>query len=158
MRAREFITERNQEKLDEFLPLIGALARGVGGTLARGAGTALGAAGGLAGGAAQGIGSAVGGVVKGIGNAIGGISQGIKSATGTSGSTGSSAASTTPAKKADPVNVPTGVTIEPAPVSPGDNPNELKFNMGGATFSLDTKDPKNAQAVQQLKQQMAGNK
>jgi hypothetical protein len=93
MRAAEFVPGKVQ-KIDEFLPVLGAiggaLGRGAltaGGALGRGIGSlggaALGAAGDIVGGAAQGIGSAVGGVAKGVGNAVGGISQGVQSATGT---------------------------------------------------------------------------
>ena len=173
MRAREFITDHKAEKLDEFLPLIaaagGALARGAvaGGTaLARGAATAGGAAlrgaANIGGKIAQGVGQAGTKIAQGAQQVGTKVAQGAQTAvkqmaTGTAGSSGSSTASTPPqsAAKPAPVSIPQGVSIEPAPAAPGDNPNEIKFNMGGATFTLDTKDPKNAQAVQQLKQQMA---
>jgi hypothetical protein len=191
MRAREFITDHKDQKLDEFLPVIaaagGALARGAAmgaGALARGASAAGGA---LARGAAniggkiiqgaeqlgakavQGAGQlgtkAVQGAqqignkaVQQVGNKIAQSAQSAvkQMATGSIGSSGSSTSSSPSptANKSAPVSIPQGVTIEPAPASATDKPNELKFNIGGATFSLDTSDPKNAQAVQQLKQQM----
>jgi len=184
MRAREFITDHKAEKLDEFLPLIaaagGALARGAvagGASLARGAATAGSAAirgaaniGGKIAQGAQQVGTKIAQGAQQVGTKIAQgaqqvgskVAQGAQTAakqmaTGTTGSSGSSTASTPPqtSAKPGPVSIPQGVSIEPAPAAPGDNPNEIKFNMGGATFTLDTKDPKNAQAVQQLQQQMA---
>jgi hypothetical protein len=67
---------------------------------------------------------------------------------GSSGTTGSSSA---PATTASPVNVPANTKIEPMP---SNDPKKLQFNIGGATFTLDTTDPKNNQTVQQLQQQL----
>lgn len=58
-------------------------------------------------------------------------------------------------KPLPPVKFPPGTTIEPA-VS--NDPNKLAFNVGGATLSLDLKDPANQKIIQQLGSVMpAGN-
>jgi hypothetical protein len=128
MRAKEFVSE--------VAPFIAAL----GGTLARGAQAATTA---LAKGAVSQVGKQLGGAVAGT---IG--------TQGTSGTTGSTATPepNKPIAPPVPTNIPTGTKIEPVMPRPGSNPNELQVKIGDAVFSLDTKDPKNAQALTQLNQ------
>ena len=144
MRAKEFV--ESKEQIKEFAPIVAAL----GGALARGAasaGSAL-ARGAVAG--AEKLGQvAVGQIGKQIGKSIAGN-------IGTQGTTGTSGSTPTPTNKPTtpppPINIPTGTKIEPVMSTPGSNPNQLQFKIGDAVFSLDTKDPKNAQVLKQLNQ------
>jgi len=146
MRAREFVESREQVK--EFAPIVAAL----GGALARGAATAgtalakgaVGAAGKLG----QAASSAVGKVAQGAATQIG------KQLVGTMGTSGSTTTPATdqPVAPKPPTNIPTGTKIEPVVSTPGSDPDQLQFKIGDAVFSLDTKDPKNAQVLTQLNQ------
>jgi hypothetical protein len=135
MRAREFVESR--EQVQELAPIVAAL----GGALARGAATA---------------GSAL---AKGAVNMAGKVAQGAatqlgKQAIGTVGTSGSTAtpAADKLATPKPPTNIPTGTKIEPVVSTPGSDPDQLQFKIGDAVFSLDTKDPKNAQVLTQLNQ------
>ena len=141
MRAREFVSE--------VAPFIAAL----GGALTRSA-AAAGTA--LARGAVVGSEKIGQNLVKGaatqVGKQIGGAG-----AVGTQGTTGTAGTTSTPNKNEPvappiPTNIPTGTKIEPVMPAPGSNPNELQVKIGDAVFSMDTKDPKNAQALTQLNQ------
>jgi hypothetical protein len=146
MRAREFVESREQVK--EFAPIVAAL----GGALARGAATAgtalakgaVGAAGKLG----QAASTAVGKVAQGAATQIG---KQLVGTMGTSGSTTTPAADQPVAPK-PPTNIPTGTKIEPVAPTPGGDADQLQFKIGDAVFSLDTKDPKNAQVLTQLNQ------
>jgi hypothetical protein len=146
MRAREFVESREQVK--EFAPIVAAL----GGALARGAATAgtalakgaVGAAGKLG----QAASSAVGKVAQGAATQIG---KQLVGTVGTSGST-TTPATDQPVAPKPPTNIPTGTKIEPVVSTPGSDPDQLQFKIGDAVFSLDTKDPKNAQVLTQLNQ------
>jgi hypothetical protein len=155
MRAKEFIKDDYQQ-VDELAPVVaalgGAIARGAaaaGGALARGAATAGSKI-------AQGASTAGSKIAQGASNLGSKFVQGAnnvgkqigKDLIGSSGTTGSSSA---PATTASPVNVPANTKIEPMP---SNDPKKLQFNIGGATFTLDTTDPKNNQTVQQLQQQL----
>ena len=156
MRAKEFIKDDYQQ-VDELAPVVaalgGAIARGAaaaGGALARGAATAGSKI-------AQGATNLGGKVAQGASNLGSKIAQGAntvgkqigKDLIGSSGTTGSS---TAPSTSASPVSVPANTKIEPMP---SNDPKKLQFNIGGATFTLDTTDPKNNQTVQQLQQQLS---
>jgi hypothetical protein len=88
MRADEFI--REEEKLDEVLPLVGLAAKGVGGALAKGAAKGVGGAlakgvgGALAKGAAKGVGGALAkGAARGAAGAVGrGLGRAVASRSG----------------------------------------------------------------------------
>lgn len=131
MKAREFINEKKVSEVAPFLAALGgALARGaasVGSNLAKGA-----------------AGKAVQGATQ-LGK------QAATSAIGTIGSSGTTTAPTQqkPPTTTPPVGIPANTKIEQIP---GSSPNNLKFKIGDAVFSLDPKDPKNAQALQQLGQ------
>jgi hypothetical protein len=137
MRAREFIFEKSQQ-VDEIAPFVAAL----GGALARGAATVGGAA---ARGAVQGAASAAGNLAKSagtqavttIGNKL--IGQNKPASTVTTGTQ-------------QPINIPSGTKIEPVAPTAGSNPNQFKVKIGGAELTLDLKDPKNSQILQQLNQ------
>jgi hypothetical protein len=143
MRAKEFITDNRHKQVDEFAPVVAAL----GGAIARGASA-------LATGAAN-VGSKVIQGATAAGKAIGkDIVGGIENvAKQTVGSVGTSGSTATPQAggASTPINMPPNTKIEPTPSS---DPNQLKFNIGGANFTLDTTDPKNNQTIQQLKQQL----
>lgn len=146
MRAREFVESREQVK--EFAPIVAAL----GGALARGAATAgtalakgaVGAAGKLG----QAASTAVGKVAQGAATQVG------KQLVGTIGTSGSTTTPTAdkPVAPKPPTNIPTGTKIEPVAPTPGGDADQLQFKIGDAVFSLDTKDPKNAQVLTQLNQ------
>lgn len=146
MRAREFVESREQVK--ELAPIVAAL----GGALARGAATAgtalakgaVGAAGKLG----QAASTAVGKVAQGAATQIG------KQLVGTMGTSGSTTTPATdqPVAPKPPTNIPTGTKIEPVAPTPGGDADQLQFKIGDAVFSLDTKDPKNAQVLTQLNQ------
>lgn len=146
MRAREFVESREQVK--EFAPIVAAL----GGALARGAATAgtalakgaVGAAGKLG----QAASTAVGKVAQGAATQIG---KQLVGTVGTSGST-TTPATGQPVAPKPPTNIPTGTKIEPVAPTPGSDADQLQFKIGDAVFSLDTKDPKNAQVLTQLNQ------
>ena len=154
MRAREFV--ENKEQVKEFAPIVAAL----GGALARGAATAGSA---LARRAVTGaekigqtvagaLGSAAKGAVQGVATQLGkNIGGSVAGSTGTTGTSGSTATPTDnkPTSPQPPANIPTGTKIEPV-VS--QDPNKMGFKIGDAVFSLDTKDPKNAQVLTQLNQ------
>ena len=157
MRAREFVESREQVK--EFAPIVAAL----GGALARGAATAgtalakgaVGAAGKLG----QAASTAVGKLGQTASTAVGKVAQGAATQLGKQlvGTVGTSGSTTTPAADKPvapkpPTNIPTGTKIEPVAPTPGSNPDQLKFKIGDAVFSLDTKDPKNTQVLTQLNQ------
>jgi hypothetical protein len=137
MRAREFIFEKSQQ-VDEIAPFVAAL----GGALARGAATVGGA---LARGAVRGAASAAGNLAKSagtqavttIGNKL--IGQNKPASAVTTGTQ-------------QPINIPPGTKIEPVAPSAGSNPNQFKVKIGGAELTLDLKDPKNSQILQQLNQ------
>lgn len=143
MRAREFVSE--------VAPFMAAL----GGALTRGA-AAAGTA--LARGAVAGTEKLGQNLVKGaatqVGKQLGGAIAGTVGTQGTTGTAGSTATpqKDTPIAPPVPTNIPTGTKIEPVMSKPGSNPNELQVKIGDAVFSLDTKDPKNAQALTQLNQ------
>lgn len=148
MRAREF-TESKQQ-VDEFAPFLAAL----GGALAKGA-TAAGTA--LARGAVA-AGSKVAQGATQLGTkAIQGVGQVAKTAATTAGQAAGTTIGTSAANKLSgqqtqqppqaPTVLPPNTKIEPI-IS--NNPNEMGFKIGDANFSLDTKDPKNAQMLQQL--------
>ena len=154
MRAREFVESKQQ--VQEFAPIVAAL----GGALARGAATAGGAlvkgAVGAAGKIGLGAMAAAGKVAQGAVNAAGKVAQGAATQIGKQpvGTVGTSGSTTTPASDKPvtpkpPPNIPTGTKIEPV-VS--QDPNKMGFKIGDAVFSLDTKDPKNAQVLTQLNQ------
>jgi hypothetical protein len=159
MRAKEFIKDDYQQ-VDELAPVVaalgGAIARGAaaaGGALARGAATAGSkiAQGASTAGSkiAQGASNLGSKFVQGANNVGKQIGKDLIGPAGTTGTTGSSSAPA--AATASPVNVPSNTKIEPIP---SNDPKKLQFNIGGATFTLDTTDPKNNQTVQQLKQQL----
>jgi hypothetical protein len=146
MRAKEFVESR--EQVQELAPIVAAL----GGALARGAATAGSAL-------VKGTVGAAGKIGQGAANMAGKVAQGAatqlgKQLVGTVGTTGSTAtpAADKPVTPKPPTNIPTGTKIEPVVPTPGSNPNELQFKIGDAVFSLDTKDPKNAQVLTQLNQ------
>lgn len=150
MRAREFI--ENKQQVDEVAPFLAAL----GGALARGAmsaGTAL-ARGTMAAGSkiAQGATQLGTKAVQGAGQVAKTAAQAAGSAAGTTiGSvanklTGQSGQQTQQPPQA-PAVLPPNTKIEP---TISNDPNKMGFKIGDATFSLDTKDPKNAQMLQQL--------
>jgi hypothetical protein len=154
MRAREFVESKQQ--VQEFAPIVAAL----GGALARGATTAGGAlvkgAVGAAGKIGLGAMTAAGKIGQGAVNAAGKVAQGAatqigKQPVGTVGTSGSTTTPTDnkPTSPQPPANIPTGTKIEPV-VS--QDPNKMGFKIGDAVFSLDTKDPKNAQVLTQLNQ------
>lgn len=139
----------------EFLPEVAPFIAALGGTLARGA-AAAGTA--LARGAVAGTEKLGQNLVKGaatqVGKQLGGAVAGTVGTQGTSGTTGPTATPdpNKPIAPPVPTNIPTGTKIEPVMPKPGSNPNELQVKIGDAVFSLDTKDPKNAQALTQLNQ------
>jgi hypothetical protein len=151
MRAREF-TESKQQ-VDEFAPFLAAL----GGALARGAtaaGTAL-ARGAVAAGSkiAQGATQLGTKAVQGAGQVAKTAATSAASAAGTTIGTvaankltGQSSQQTQQPPQA-PAVLPPNTKIEPV-IS--NDPNKMGFKIGDANFSLDTKDPKNAQVLQQL--------
>ena len=131
MKAREFI---NEKQVSEIAPFLAAL----GGAMARGAA------------------SVSSNLVKGAaGKAVQGAAQlGKQVATSAVGTIGSSGTTTAPTQQKSstptpPVGIPANTKIEQIP---GSGPNNLKFKIGNAIFSLDPKDPNNAQALQQLGQ------
>lgn len=134
MKAREFI---NEKQVSEIAPFLAAL----GGAMARGAAS---------------VGSnLVKGAAGAAGKAVQGASQlGKQVATSAVGTIGSSGTTTAPTQQKSstptpPVGIPANTKIEQIP---GSGPNNLKFKIGNAIFSLDPKDPNNAQALQQLGQ------
>lgn len=144
MRAREF-TESKQQ-VDEIAPFLAAL----GGALARGA-TAAGSAlarGAVAAGSkiAQGVGQVAKTAATSAASAAGtaaGTTIGTVAANKLTGQTGQQ-----PQKPPQaPATLPPNTKIEPA-ISK--DPNKMGFKIGDATFSLDMKDPNNAQVIQQL--------
>ena len=151
MRAREF-TESKQQ-VDEFAPFLAAL----GGALAKGA-TAAGTA--LARGAVA-AGSKVAQGATQLGTkAIQGVGQVAKTAATTAGQAAGTTIGTSAANKLTgqsgqqtqqppqaPAVLPPNTKIEP---TISNDPNKMGFKIGDANFSLDTKDPKNAQMLQQL--------
>lgn len=139
MRAREFVSE--------VAPFIAAL----GSTLTRGAQAAQTA---LSKGA---VGQAVKGAATQVGNVATQAGQQATTTVGAQGTSGTTGATATPDPKQPiappvPTNIPTGTKIEPVMPKPGSNPDELQVKIGDAVFSLDTKDPKNSQALTQLNQ------
>lgn len=138
----------------EFLPEVAPFIAALGSTLTRGAQAATTA---LAKGAVGTLGQAAKGAATQVGNVAAQAGKqitGTVGAQGTAGTTGATAAPDPNAPIAPPVptNIPTGTKIEPVMPKPGSNPNELQVKIGDAVFSLDTKDPKNAQALTQLNQ------
>lgn len=147
MRAREFTESRKQ--VDEIAPFLAAL----GGALARGA-TAAGSAlarGAVAAGSkiAQGASQLGTKAVQGAGQLAKTAAQSAGTAAGTIGTVGPSklAGQQTQQPPQAPATLPPNTKIEPA-ISK--DPNKMGFKIGDATFSLDMKDPNNAQVLQQL--------
>ena len=160
MRAREFLESKQQ--VDEFAPFVAAL----GGALARGAAAGAGA---LARGAvsagskvAQGASQLGAKVAQGAGQLGTKVAQGAGQVAQTAANSAAHAAGTTVGTFAGdkltgqqtqqqqtqaPAVLPPSTKIEPI-VS--QDPNKMGFKIGDANFSLDTKDPKNAQMLQQL--------
>jgi len=147
MRAREFISEK---QVDEIAPIIGAL----GGALLRG-GAALGGAalrglGAIGGAAARGITSTAKAATPAVGNIAKQAASTAATSFGTTAGTNLANRLTgqeKPQAPLKPVELAPGVKVEPV-VSK--DPNKLGFKIGGGTFSLDLKDPANAQIIQQL--------
>lgn len=150
MRAREFIRE---EKIDEVLPIIGA----IGGALARGT---LSAGSALAKGAVNAGTSALKSAGTQAASTLGGaVTQGVtqlgKQAASSlvknlPGATGQQTQDKTKPTAPPPTpKIPSGTDLK---VLPSANPNKLSFDLGGAKFDLDLKDPKNSQILQQLGQ------
>lgn len=136
MRAREFVSE--------VAPFIAAL----GSTLTRGAQAAQTA---LSKGA---VGQVAKGAATQVGNVAAQAGQQATTTVGAQGTSGTTGTTPVPDPIAPPVptNIPTGTKIEPVMPRPGSNPDELQVKIGDAVFSMDTKDPKNSQALTQLNQ------
>lgn len=151
MRAREFTESRKQ--VDEIAPFLAAL----GGALARGA-TAAGSA--LARGAVAAGSKIAQGATQLGAKAVQGAGQLASTAATTAAQTAGTTIGTVAANK---LTGQTGQQTQQAPQAPAVLPpntkiepviskdtNKMGFKIGDATFSLDMKDPKNAQVLQQL--------
>lgn len=138
----------------EFLPEVAPFIAALGSTLTRGAQAATTA---LAKGAVSTLGQAAKGAATQVGNIAAQAGKQVTGTVGAQGTAGTTGPTTTPDPNKPiappvPTNIPTGTKIEPVMSKPGSDPNELQVKIGDAVFSLDTKDPKNAQALTQLNQ------